>query len=202
MDTQRTADRNALTALLRAIDLGLDVRTALTNAQIDTIAAWRDRTGDDVAVARSEARRLATSIRHRTVELDANQAALSTHVDELALGIRDLSGVGPFTAAIILTTYSHRGRVRSEAAFTAMAGVSPIPASSGNISRHRLNRHGDRQLNRAIHIIARSRMMTDATTKAYVERRTNEGKTRREIHRCLKRFIARSIYRSLTTLIT
>ena len=83
-----------------------------------------------------------------------------------------------------------------------MAGVSPIPASSGNTSRHRLNRHGDRQLNRAIYIIARSRMMTDATTKAYIERRTNEGKTRREIHRCLKRFIARSIYRSLTTLIT
>ena len=83
-----------------------------------------------------------------------------------------------------------------------MAGVSPIPASSGNISRHRLNRHGDRQLNRAIHIIARSRMMTDATTKAYIERRTNEGKTRREIHRRLKRFITRSIYRSLTTLIT
>ena len=83
-----------------------------------------------------------------------------------------------------------------------MAGVSPIPASSGNTSRHRLNRHGDRQLNRAIHIIARSRMMTDATTKAYIERRTNEGKTRREIHRRLKRFITRSIYRSLTTLIT
>ena len=206
MDTQRTADRNALTALLRAIDLGLDVRTALTNAQIDTIAAWRDRTADAaaaaVAVARSETRRLATAIRHRTVELDANQAALSTHVDELAPGIRDLSGGGPFTAAIILTAYSHRGRVRSEAAFAAMAGVSPIPASSGNTSRHRLNRHGDRQLNRAIHIIARSRMMTDATTKAYIERRTNEGKTRREIHRCLKRFIARSIYRSLATLIT
>ena len=202
MDTQRTADRNALTALLRTIDLGLDVRTALTNAQIDTIAAWRDRTGDDVAVARSEARRLATAIRHRTVELDANQAALSTHVDELAPGIRDLSGVGPFTAAIILTAYSHRGRVRSEAAFAAMAGVSPIPASSGNTSRHRLNRHGDRQLNRAIHIIARSRIMTDTTTKAYIERRTNEGKTRREIHRRLKRFLTRSIYRSLTTLIT
>ena len=66
----------------------------------------------------------------------------------------------------------------------------PVWASSGNTSWHRLNRHGDRQLNRAIHIIARSRMMTDATTKAYIERRTNEGKTRREIHR------------SLTTLIT
>ena len=126
MDTQRTADRNALTALLRTINLGLDVRTALTTAQIDTIAAWRDRTGDDVAVARSEGRRLATAIRHRTVELDANQVALSTHVDELAPGIRDLSGVGPFAAAIILTAYSHRGRVRSEAAFAAMAGVSPI----------------------------------------------------------------------------
>lgn len=79
---------------------------------------------------------------------------------------------------------------------------SRLISMSENTSRHRLNRHGDRQLNRVIHIIARSRMMTDATTKAYIERRTNEGKTRREIHHCLKRFITRSIYRSLATLVT
>jgi transposase len=91
--------------------------------------------------------------------------------------------------------YSHRGRVRSEAAFAALAGVNPIPASSGNTTRHRLNRYGDRQLNRAFDVIARVRMLHDPETRAYVERRTAEGKSRREIRRCLKRFISRQIYR-------
>lgn len=202
IDSQRTRDCNALNAFLRIINLGLDVRAPLTNTQVDIIAAWRDRSSDDTAaaVARSEARRLASAIHQRTRELETNHAALSKHVDELAPGIQDIPGVGPFTAAIILTAYSHQGRVRSEAAFAALAGVSPIPASSGNTTRHRLNRHGDRQLNRALHIIARCRMITDPTTKSYVDRRTAEGKTRREIHRCLKRFIARSIYHSLATL--
>lgn len=202
IDSQRTADHNALTALVRFVDLGLDVRAPLSNAQVDTIAAWRDRSSDDTAtaVARSEARRLASAIHHRTSEMEANHAALSKHVDELAPGIQNIPGVGPFTAAILLTAWSHKGRVRSEAAFAALAGVSPIHSSSGNTTRHRLNRHGDRQLNRALHIIARSRMLTDPTTKAYFERRTTEGKSRREMHRCLKRFIARSIYRSLATL--
>jgi transposase len=101
------------------------------------------------------------------------------------------------TAAILLTVYSHHGRVRSEAAFAALAGVSPIPASSGNTVRHRLNRHGDRQLNQVLDIIARSRMGFDPATRAYVARRTEEGKSRREIRRCLKRIIARQLYRKI-----
>ena len=78
-----------------------------------------------------------------------------------------------------------------------LAGVAPIPASSGLTTRHRLNRRGDRQLNRALHIVAIHRLRHDPATRAYVERRRAEGKTDREIRRCLKRYIARQLYRTL-----
>ncbi|MDJ0351344.1 transposase [Pseudarthrobacter sp. PH31-O2] len=83
-------------------------------------------------------------------------------MNNLAKGLQDIHGVGPVTAAIILAVYSHHGRVRSEAAFTALAGVNPIPASSGNATTHRLNRYGDRQLNRFFDVIARVRMLRDS----------------------------------------
>jgi transposase len=108
--------------------------------------------------------------------------------------------VGHVTAAIILAAYSHHGRVRSEAASAALAGASPIPASSGNTSRHRLNRYGDRQLHLALDVVARPRSFTDPATRAYIERRTAVGRTPREIRRRLKRFIARQIFRQLQTL--
>ena len=95
-------------------------------------------------------------------------------------------------------SFSHPGRCRSEAAYAALGGTSPIPASSGQIIRHRLNRGGDRALNRAIHAIAVVRMRDCSRTRAYVARRTAEGKTTREIRRCLKRYIARELYRHLT----
>ena len=94
-------------------------------------------------------------------------------------------------------SWSHSRRLRTEAAFAALAGVAPIPASSGQTVRHRLNRGGDRQLNRALHTVALSRLQHHAPTKAYALRRTAEGKTPREIKRCLKRAIAREIYRLL-----
>lgn len=97
----------------------------------------------------------------------------------------------------IIGAYSHLGRIRNEAAFAALAGVSPLQASSGNTIRHRLNRRGDRQLYRAMNIIAKSRMKCDPATKAFVERRTTEGKSNREITRVLKRYIARSVFRLL-----
>ncbi|BCW72433.1 IS110 family transposase [Arthrobacter sp. NicSoilB8] len=202
MDGQRTADRHALTALARTTDLGIDARKPITDRQLHTIAAWRDRPTDGIStkVARSEARRLATAVLRHTSALETNRADLAQLVDRMAPGLQDLRGLGPVTGAIILTAYSHPGRIRSEAAFAALAGVSPIPASSGNTTRHRLNRHGDRQLNQALDIIARTRMASDAATRAYLDRRTQEGKTRREIRRCLKRIIARQIYRKLTTL--
>jgi transposase len=109
----------------------------------------------------------------------------------------DIAGVGLVTAAQVLVSWSHAGRVRSEAAFAAMAGVAPIPASSGQTVRHRLNRSGDRQLNRALHNIVLARIRSDAETQAYVARRQAEGRTIREIRRCLKRSVARQLFRFL-----
>ena len=86
---------------------------------------------------------------------------------------------------------------RNDAAFAALAGASPLEASSGRTVRHRLNRGGDRALNRALHTIALTRMASCPRTRAYVARRTAEGKTPREIRRCLKRYIARELYRQL-----
>src|SRR5450830_802815 len=110
---------------------------------------------------------------------------------------------GDIKAAIPLATgggpaaWSHPGRVRSEAAFASLAGVNPIPASSGNTVRHRINRGGDRRLNRALHMAVVTRIRMDPRTRAYVDRRTAEGRTLREIRRCLKRYLARQIYRHL-----
>ena len=101
-------------------------------------------------------------------------------------------------AATVLCAWSHAGRIHSEAAFAMLAGVAPIPANSGQITtRYRLNRYGDRQLNRALHTIVLSRIRYDRATRDYVARRTTEGKTTREIKRCLKRYIARDLYRQL-----
>jgi transposase len=108
-------------------------------------------------------------------------------------------GVGPVSAAQFLISWSHPGRIHSDAAFASLAGTSPIPASSGNTTRHRLNRGGDRQLNQALHNVILVRMRFDEETKAYVDKRTQEGKNKRETMRCLKRYLARKIHRTLTT---
>lgn len=112
-------------------------------------------------------------------------------------GLLDKPGVGPVTAAVAITAWSHPGRVRSEAAFACLAGVNPIPASSGNTTRHRLNRGGDRRLNQALHMATVTRMRMDPATRAYTDKRRAEGRTTKEIRRCLKRYLARQIYRHL-----
>ena len=107
-------------------------------------------------------------------------------------------GVGPIVAATVLCAWSHPGRIRSEAAFAMLGGSAPIPANSGKVTTHyRLNRSGDRQLNRALHTIVLCRIRYDEETQAYVKRRTAEGKTPREIKRCLKRYVARELFRLL-----
>ncbi len=106
-------------------------------------------------------------------------------------------GVGPIVAATVLCAWSHPGRCRNDGAFAMLGGVAPIPASSGMTTRHRLNRYGDRQLNRALHTVVLCRLRYDPDTKAYAEARTKEGKTPREIKRCLKRYVARQLYRQL-----
>jgi transposase len=120
-------------------------------------------------------------------------------VERLAPALLAEHGVGPISAAQILIAWSHPGRIHSEAAFASLAGTSPIATSSGQTIRHRLNRGGDRQLNRALWTIARIRSQSHAATIAYTCRRRAEGKTDREIQRCIKRYLARRFYRLLTT---
>lgn len=199
MDTYRTVQRNALTALVRTIDLGIDARRALTDAQITSIASWRTRPSDTLTqeVARREAIYLAKSIRVLKTELQDNAHALGRLSEDLAPGLQEEPGYGPITAATILVAYSHHGRFTCEAQFASLAGVAPIPASSGNITRHRLNRFGDRHLNQAFDVIARTRMRFHEPTIEYVERQYEAKKTYREIKRKLKRYIARATYRKL-----
>ena len=202
MSTERTANVNALTALLRTADLGLDARRPLTNGQIIEVAAWRTRSENlALSAARAEAHRLAKRIRALDAELAENRSRLEDLLHQSkAAPLLDLAGIGPVTAAVAYSAWSHRGRMRDEAAFAALAGVSPIPASSGNTTRHRLNRGGDRRLNRALHMATVTRMVPDPETRAYVARRRAAGLTTKEIRRCLKRYLARRIYRTLEAL--
>jgi transposase len=100
---------------------------------------------------------------------------------------------------LLVTAGQNIDRLRSDGAFAALCGASPILASSGRTNRHRLNYGGDRDANRALHMIAVCRLRHCARTRAYAERRTAEGKTKKEIIRCLKRYIAREIYATLST---
>ena len=201
MSTERTATINALTALLRVCDLGIDARGPLTAVQITTIASWRARQED---LATSTARWEATRLAKRVAAIDEDLKEITKRITDLlrrspAFVLLEQPGIGPITAAVALTAWSHLGRIRSESAFASLAGVNPIPASSGNTVRHRINRGGDRRLNRALHMTVVTRMRMDPATRAYVERRTAQGRTLREIRRCLKRYLARQIYRHLNS---
>lgn len=163
-------------------------------ARLRVQPSWDTESATTAATLRALAR--------RTRALDSEAAQLEKQILSIVRTWRpDLLnefGVGPIVAATVLCAWSHPGRVRSEAAFAMLAGAAPIPANSGQVTtRYRLNRHGDRQLNMALHVIVLSRQRHHAPTKAYIERRTTEGKTPRETRRCLKRYIARDLYRLL-----
>lgn len=199
MTKDRTRSVNALNAVMRSYDLGMDARKKLTAAQIDQVCRWRSRDEElSLSIARAEAIRLATHIRGLDTQLTANEKQLDelVHISEAAPLLAE-KGIGAISAAQCFTAWSHHGRVRNEAAFAALAGVNPIPASSGNTVRHRLNRGGDRSLNSALHMIAVSKMTHDADTRKYVAKRRAESRTNREIRRCIKRYLARRIYRIL-----
>lgn len=130
-------------------------------------------------------------------ELDAEIAPL---VRACAPELLDIPGVGPETAGQLLASAGDNPeRLRCEAAFAHLCGAAPIPASSGRTDRHRLNRGGDRAANSALYTIVLVRMRHDERTRAYVTRRTSQGLSKKEIIRCLKRYVAREIYRALTT---
>jgi transposase len=199
MATESTGSVNALTALLRGIDLGIDARRKLTTTQIREVARWRSRSESPAtAIARAEAVRLATRISQLKDELAANKTQLRQIVQAHAPVLLEQYGVGPVNAAIVLSVWSHPGRIHHEAALAKLGGACPIKIESGQSAEHRLNRGGDRQLNRALHSIARTRMERDPATRAYIARRTQQGLSKRRIRRCLKRYIARQLFRTLT----
>jgi len=128
-------------------------------------------------------------------ELSELDAALDRLTSQHAKRLRGQFGVGPQTAAVLMAVAGDNPeRLRNEAALAALCGVSPLQASSGKTTRHRLNRGGDRSANNALWTVAMVRMRSDPRTRAYVARRTAEGMTSKEIHRCLKRYIVRALY--------
>src|SRR5215207_8042570 len=152
----------------------------------------------------TEHRATVIALRHtarRILALEAEANDLETEIEQLVKDtvpqLLDEVGIGPVSAAQIYCSWSHRGRLRTDAAFAMLGGAAPIPASSGQTIRYRLNRGGDRDLNCALHTIVLTRLQHDPATRAYAARRAAEGKTPREIKRCLKRYVARQLYRIL-----
>jgi transposase len=177
-----------------------DIRTRFehhsTARLVAETASMRPRTGDIVGhatrVALRELGRRAEFLADQIEQLDELLVPLVTHH---APGLLALHGVGPDTAAILLVAAGDRPeRLRSEAAWAHLCASAPIPASSGKVTRHRLNPGGDRQANHALWRIVITRMSSDPRTRVYVERRLAEGKSKMEIIRCLKRYVAREVY--------
>jgi transposase len=153
-------------------------------------------TPDELAV-RLVLRSLARRIQAATSEADELEREILAHVHAFVPALLDEPGIGPIVAAQLIVAWSHRGRLRSEACFARLAGVAPVPASSGQTTRYRLSRGGDRQLNRALHTIVLHRRQHDPATRDYIARRIAEGKSRRDATRLLKRYLARHLYRLL-----
>jgi transposase len=211
--TLRIARRSAVKARTQAVN---QIRGLLVSAP----AALREQVGDlprtelirilarlrpgqDLAApinaTKSALRRLARRHQLLDEEITELDAQITPLVRQAAPDLLALFGVGPETAGQLLTTAGDNPeRMRSEAAFAHLCGAAPIPASSGRTHRHRLNRGGDRAANNALHTIVLVRMRHDERTRAYVERRTRDGLSKKEIMRCLKRFVARDVYRALT----
>jgi transposase len=198
----RVQAANLLQAMLVTAPEGLRRRLrGLPTKELVAVAA-RFRPGgnpEDVEEAtrfalRSVARRH-EALSGEIAELDAQLKRL---VAQAAPGLVSLPGVGTHHAATLLVLAGDNPeRLRSEASFANLCGVSPVEASSGKVVRHRLNRGGNRDANRALHMICVVRMGSDRRTRSYVARRTAEGKSKWEVMRCLKRYIAREVYRVL-----
>lgn len=147
----------------------------------------------------AEVVRLAEAILLADKALKTNDSTLRAIVKTIQPSLLEWRGVGPVCAAQAMVTFSHTGRFRCESAFAMINGSAPLPASSGQTQRHRLNRGGDRDMNRALHTIVMTRWRSCPETQAYIARRRAEGKSDREIRRCLKRYVSRQLFREMTT---
>lgn len=172
----RKSGKALMEAILRARSSGDPVEESALRALRSLAKIWRS--------ARSEAERAREGIR-----------AL---MEDRARPLMDMAGSSELAAAkLVVAAGGCGGRIGGEAAFASLCGAAPVEASSGKVRRHRLNRGGDRQANRALHSIVLVRMRHDERTRAYVRRRTQEGLSKKEIMRCLKRYVAREAYKRL-----
>ena len=197
----RTQAWNQLRALIIAAPEA--VRAALDgldrDAQPRAAAAF---SCGDAADAAEGTKAAMASVARRWQDADAEVSVLETAMGPLvrlvAPELLDKCGVGPQSAAaLIAAAGDNPGRIGKESGYAALCGASPVDCSSGKNTRHRLNKGGDRQANSALWRIVRTRMRYDPRTIAYVEKRTKEGKTRKEIIRCLKRYVAREVWKIL-----
>ena len=156
------------------------------------------RLNDPKTAARFALRSLACRYRHLSDEVRELEAEMERLTRSVAPALINTFGVGSDTAAtLLIAAGGNPDRLHSEAAFASLCGVNPIPASSGKTNRHRLNRGGDRQANAALYRIVIVRLCHDPRTRAYMQRRTAEGMTKREVIRCLKRYVAREVYSAI-----
>jgi hypothetical protein len=168
---------------------------------VATAAAFRPRLPlrTPTATTQLALESLAVRYQHLTAEIELLEAQLEVLIAQAAPDLVAVKGIGVAIAAtLLMTAGDNPDRLRHESAFAHLCGVAPVPASSGKTRRHRLNRGGDRDANRALYLLAIGRMGWDPATRAYVERRTAEGLSKPEIIRCLKRYIARQLYPLLT----
>ncbi|MDP9478738.1 MAG: IS110 family transposase [Actinomycetota bacterium] len=194
----RAQAANQLKGLLVTAPEGLraELRGLSTAKLVRRAAGFRPGEPHNVASAtKSALRSVARRHRHLSEEIRELDGQLERLVTETAPALVAVHGVGVDTAATLLVAAGEDPkRLKSESAFAHMCGVAPVPASSGKVVRHRLNRRGNRDANRALHVVAAERMSRDERTREYVAKRTAEGKSRRETMRCLKRYIARELH--------
>jgi len=178
------------------------LRGLTTVALIDACAALRPTAvtpGALTAAIKTALRSVARRIQLLDTDIKALDKNLAVLIDDAAEDLVGRFGVGYETAAqLLITVGDNPHRVSTEAAFASLCGVAPLPASSGKTTRHRLNRGGNRQVNRALHVIVMARLKYDTRTQQYRDRRLAEGKSKRDIIRCLKRAVAREMFQLLT----
>lgn len=198
----RTAATNELKALVLTApdEIREELRHLTTKALVKQCARFRNSPKQPIALrcARNTMRAIAKRVEFLQTEIREHDIIMKQLLDEAAPQLVAEPGIGYVTAAQIYIAWSHPGRCRNEAAFARLAGVAPKPATSGQSqNRHRLNRGGDRNLNNALYVVAIARTSHHQPSRDYRDKRRAQGKTDREIRRCLKRYIARHVYRLL-----
>jgi transposase len=199
----RTAALNQLHGLLASAPepLRADLAALRTKELVGRCAGFRIDVGrllEPTVATKAALRAIARRVQHLDEEIALADTRLRPATATLAPRTAALFGAGPDVAGqLLVTAGDNPERLRSEAALAHLAGISPLPASSGRTDRHRLNRGGDRAANSAIHRIVLCRMRHHERTRAYVDRRTAQGLSKKEIMRCLKRYVVREVHSAL-----